>query len=132
MIPNPALHRTTLILRWTARLFGLLVFLFWGAFFLEHLSWFSHPSQLPSPTVFLINSLHFLMLTGLILAWKWEIPGASMVLIAAFVFFLYAAGRNFPLFFGVTAIPAILFITVSLLDRRRVVHIGPGQGEPLK
>jgi len=37
----------TTAIRWSARVLGLAVFLFWGAFFVGHLQWFSHPSQLP-------------------------------------------------------------------------------------
>ncbi len=132
MIPRPVLHQVTLILRWTARLLGLLVFLFWGAFFVEHLAWFAHPSKLPPAAVFFGQTLHFLMLAGLILAWKWEIPGALLVLATSFIFFYSKAGENFLLFFGITAIPAILFLTVAFLDHTlrnpaRLVPKAPGQ-----
>ncbi len=112
-----------LVIRWTARVLGFLVFLFWGAFFVEHLvEWFSDPSNLPPMRVFLMQGLHFLMLAGFIISWKWEIPGAVLIIAASGIFFFNASGGTggmFMLFWGITAVPAILHIVAWELYRRR-------------
>ena len=60
------------IARWAARILAAALVLFWGAFFVAHLAWFANPQQLPPPWVFLVVGLHFLMLVGLLVGWKWE------------------------------------------------------------
>lgn len=107
-----------ILLRWTARITGLLVFLFWGAFFVEHVSeWFSDPSNLPPAKVFLGQAFHGLMLVSLLAAWKWELPGALMIILFAGLFFLKIIGLNGIVFFLVTIIPAILYLITWKLTR---------------
>jgi len=114
--------KTLTILRWTARILTIPIFLFWGAFFLEHMSWFSNPSHLPPWHVFLTVGFHGLILVGLALSWKWEIPGSVITIVAAALFFAKAAGPNFIIFTALTSIPSILFIVLKYIDPNK--HIG--------
>ncbi len=112
-------RRLVALARWAARLWAAALVLFWGAFFVEHLAWFADPQRLPPPWVFSLVGLHFLMLVGLLVGWKWELPGAIVVLASSVPFFAAAAGRNFPLFALVTAVPSALWLYCAWQGRRR-------------
>jgi hypothetical protein len=113
------------VARWAARLWAAALVLFWGAFFLEHLAWFAYPQQLPPPWVFVLMGLHGLMLVGLLAGWKWELVGAVLVLASSVPFFAVAAGRNFPWFALVTAVPSVLWLYCAWQER------GPRSGQPI-
>jgi hypothetical protein len=108
--------------RWGGRLLGLLLLLFWGAFFVEHLSeWFIRPfPRHPPLKICFYMGLHFLILAGLLLAWRWEVAGSLLVIGSSLVFFQHVAGANFPLFFGVTAVPAFLLLFCGWQDWKRL------------
>jgi hypothetical protein len=55
--------------------------------------------------VFFLVGLRFVMLAGLLAGWRWEVPGAVVVLVSSVPFFAATAGRNFPWFAPVTAVP---------------------------
>jgi hypothetical protein len=104
-------------LYWSARVLAVLVFLFWGAFFLEHLTWFFKPgAEWPPAQVWLLQLAHLAMLIGLLVLLRWELAGSALTIIAALVFFFFVAGRQFPLFFAVTSLPAILALVARALD----------------
>jgi hypothetical protein len=107
------------VARWAARISAVALVLFWGSFFVAHLSWFANPHQLPPPWVFLVVGLHFLMLVGLLVGWKWEVAGALLALASAVPFFAVAAGRNFPWFALVTAVPSVLWLYCAWRERGR-------------
>lgn len=113
--------RTLPVLRWTARLLSAGLFLFWGGFFVEHLvEWFVKPfPATPPAAVWLAQGEHLLLLLGLLALWRWEVTGSLLVLAAALAFFADTAGTRFPLFFGVTALPAVLLLLRAL---RRAVQ----------
>jgi hypothetical protein len=98
-------------LLWLGRVLAVLVFLFWGAFFVEHLTeWFARPLSNPPPVqVWLGQALHFLMLAGLILALRWERLGGAVVAVAGLLF-LTRAGANFPMFYGLTLLPVVIMV----------------------
>jgi hypothetical protein len=106
------------IARWAARISAAALVLFWGAFFVAHLAWFADPQRLPPPWVFVLVGLHFLMLVGLLVGWKWELAGAVVALASSVPFFAAAAGRNFPLFALVTAVPSALWLYCAWQERR--------------
>ncbi len=110
--------RSLVVLRWTARLLAAGLFLFWGGFFVAHLvEWFVKPFPATPPAfVWLGQVAHLLILLGLLALWRWEVAGSVLVVAAALVFFADKAGANFPLFFGVTALPAVLLLVCA---RRR-------------
>jgi hypothetical protein len=112
------LGRLVVVARWVARISAAALVLFWGAFFLAHLAWFADPQQLPPLRVFLLVGLHFLMLVGLLVGWKWELAGALVALASSVPFFAAAAGRNFPLFALVTALPSVLWLYCVWQERR--------------
>jgi len=106
------------LLHWSARGLAVMVFLFWGAFFLEHLSWFFKPlAQWPPAQVWLLQLAHLAMLIGLLVLLRWELVGSALTIVAALVFFVSVAGSRFPLFFAVTSLPAVLALLARALDR---------------
>jgi hypothetical protein len=106
------------VARWAARIWAAALVLFWGAFLLEHLAWFSNPQQLPPPRVFLLVGLHLLMLVGLLAGWRWEVAGAVLALASSVPFFAATAGRNFPGFAAATAVPSVLWLYCAWQERR--------------
>jgi hypothetical protein len=103
-------QRSVTILRWIARVWGIALLLFWGAFFVEHLTWFADLQQLPAAFVFLMQAIHLAMLVGLVLAWRSELLGGTVVLVSSLAFFSQTAGANFALFFATSAAPALVWI----------------------
>jgi hypothetical protein len=102
-------ERVVKMLRWVARIASILLFALWGAFFIEHISWFlSQPK--PPLFVWLLQVLHLLLLLGFIIALRWEVAGSLLIVSSALVFFAQTAGANFLLFFALTIIPAALFL----------------------
>jgi hypothetical protein len=95
--------------RWIARLLGVCLLLFWGAFFVEHLEWFTHPGQWPPAKVIVLQFVHLVMLVGLVVGWKWELIGSIVVIASAVTFFSQAARANFLLFTSITSLPALLW-----------------------
>lgn len=90
---------TLFYIRLLAIVLNIALFVFWGAFFFEHLSSFFGSGESLPPEVWFIQLYHFLFLAGLLLAIKWNFPGALLTLVSAFFFFLQAAGQNFLIFF---------------------------------
>ena len=101
--------------RWIARLMALGLFIFWGLFFLEHSwEWFIRPyPQAPPPNIWVGQALHFLILAGLLIGFRWELVGGLLVVIASVLFFADKA----PLFILPTIAPAILYLYCWHKDR---------------
>jgi predicted membrane-bound mannosyltransferase len=115
LIPKPILA-----LRWTGRVLAVLLVLFWGGFFVEHLmEWFVKPwPETPPAAVWLGQAEHLLLLVALAMLWRWEVAGAVAVITLAAVFFAGKAGANFPLFFALTALPAALVLAAAAWQHR--------------
>lgn len=95
---------------WLARGLAVCLFLFWGAFFGEHIQeWFIAPfPEHPPLRVCVTVGWHGLLLMGLLLLLRWQLIGSLIVLVAGGVFFFSVAGKSALLFFGITALPAVL------------------------
>lgn len=113
--------------RLTARILSAALFLLWGAFFVEHLSWFgSVPSENPPLTVWLLSLFHCTLLFGYALSLKWEKTGSAVMTGSAIVFFSFAAGMNAIPFIIVSIFPAMLYAYCWMKERDghvpKVVH----------
>ena len=99
-----------MIVRTIARVLSIALFLLWGSFFLEHLTWFTTEiNNSPPAWVFFAQGVHLLLLIGYLVSFRWERSGAAIVLIASVLFFGYAAGRNAVPFIVVSALPVLLY-----------------------
>ncbi|MCF8239338.1 MAG: hypothetical protein K9I85_14340 [Saprospiraceae bacterium] len=86
---------TSQYLRGIARTLAIAELLLWGAFFVEHLGWFSDPANASPPaTVWLRQLAHLTLLVGYLVIWKWERQGAIIILIGALTFFPLIGGPH--------------------------------------
>jgi hypothetical protein len=108
------------IARWTGRIFATLLFLFWGSFFVEHLAeWFLRGGgQYPPVRVWIAQALHFAMLVGLALLWRWERIGTVVLLAATVAFFSIIGLRTFPWIALLNVIPVLCFTLSWVLPGR--------------
>jgi hypothetical protein len=107
------------VVSWSGRILAIGIFAVWGAFFVEHLEWFVHPTKgLPPAWVWLLQLVHLALLAGLLALIRWEVAGSLLTIAATLVFFVAAARGKFPLFFGVTVLPAVLVLLGRLLRLR--------------
>ena len=117
---SPASSRTISILRWTARMWTLLLVILIVAMF--SVSREGGETPITTSEVIELGTLGFSAL-GLVLAYKWEVLGSTLALLGlAAHIAVYAVSRGN--FFGreilvlVFGIPAALFLLASFLDRR--------------
>jgi hypothetical protein len=103
-------NQTVRVVRRLARITGVGLLLFWGAFFIEHLSWFSDFGWPPPPGVWVLQAVHFLLLMGFIIALKWERAGSVLIIGSALLFLAPTSGKRFPLLFAITIVPALLYL----------------------
>lgn len=84
--------------KWSGRATALLLFLFWGAFFVEHLTeWFLRgDGRYPPAWVWGQQFFHFVMLVGLGMMLRWEKAGAVVMAIGTVAFFSCVGFRGFP------------------------------------
>jgi len=111
--------------RWVARVWAGMMFLMWAVFFLSHLGWFSRPGGRPPGLVWWLMGLHLTMLIGLATGWRWELPGAAVVLISAPLFFFGSSSPNALAYVILTIIPALLWLICGLLQRRGLTGSPP-------
>ena len=130
MQTNVAIPVGLRLLRWLGRILTVLVFLLWGAFFVEHVeAWLIRPWPATPPLrVWLAQGLHFAVLAGLALA-LWRVkPGAWVVAVSALLFFGTVAGPRFAEFYLLTTAPVGLLILAERQIHRRVGPAGASPG----
>jgi hypothetical protein len=65
-----------------------------------------------------VEGLLFLVVAGLIGAWRYEVFGGALALVASFGFFVAGYGPAWWVFFPVTALPSLAFISCGTLAAR--------------
>lgn len=117
---QPTLATIRTVALWAARAASVVLFLLWGAFFVEHIiQWFIEPKNVwPPPSVWFFQTLHGLMLAGLLLALKWERTGMVLMVAASIALFSLIGMNRFPWFALVNLIPLALFAAYWSLARR--------------
>jgi hypothetical protein len=104
--------------RLSARILSLMLFTLWGAFFVEHLSWFTTETlNTPPIRVWFAQGTHFLLLAGYLISLKWERIGSAFIVINAVLFFSYAAGMNAVPFIVVSLFPVMLYVFCWMKER---------------
>ena len=98
--------------RWLGRTLALLLLLFWGAFFLGHLSeWFLNAQgPLPPTRVWISQVLHLGMLVGLALMLRWDRLGAIVTALGTTAFFASIGMHSFPFIALLNLLPIACFI----------------------
>ncbi len=99
------------IFRGLGRLLSALLLLFWGAFFLEHLSeWFLQAEGGFPPTfVWAAQAGHLVMLIGLLIMIRWETPGMIVAYLGASWFAAAIGGEAALIVIGSVLIPIACF-----------------------
>jgi hypothetical protein len=99
---------------WLGRALAVLLCLFWGAFFVEHLAeWFvpGQPGGWPPPSVWAAQAFHFVMLAGLaLMAWRAK-PGAVLTVLGTALFFATIGMARFPTIALVNLLPLLALAT---------------------
>ena len=100
--------------KWAGRSAALLLLLFWGAFFAEHLmEWFlRRDGRYPPPWVWLGQFLHLGMLVGLALMLRWDRLGAIVLAVATAAFFAMIKDPDYQ--------KAVINRSAALLDSRLI------------
>ena len=107
------------IFSWFGKITAVLLFLLWGAFFVEHLTeWFKDAGHLPTWSVFLIQFFHLLMLVGYIAVFKWKILGSVLIILGAFIFFASLGAKVMITFFAISIIPAGIFLLLFYIEKK--------------
>lgn len=110
-----------------AKAMSIVLFLFWGSFFIEHVSWFaSVPSKVPPLTVWLLTLLHFLLLVSYIISLRWERSGCAGIVICSALFFSLTARYNALPFIIVSISPAMVFFYLWRIEKRKGIHSHQG------
>jgi len=108
--------------KWGGRLTAILLFLFWGAFFVEHTSeWFLRSeSRFPPALVWFQQLAHFGMLAGLAVMLKWPRLGGLILLVATVAFFGGIGMHSFPYIALINLLPIALFGVYWIAAKPRV------------
>ena len=127
--PATKISKMIAIIRWNAYITSGLLFLLWGSFFVEHLTWFFSPGAvLPPWHVWLLQAVHLALLIGYLLVYKWPKIACVVIPISAAGFFAAAAGRNFIPFLLVSLIPVFLLFWIRSLEKKIPVTIPKNNG----
>jgi len=98
------------IARYIGRGLCILLFILWGSFFIEHLTFFLMDTGEPPPLyVWLLQFLHGLFLLSYLLCFKFERIGSLCLFILALVFFIATAGYQALLFIIISISPILFF-----------------------
>lgn len=115
-VPAPRREISVSILRWLGRGVALLLVLFWGAFFIEHINeWYRQPQGYPPPWVTVAMGMHLGMIIGLLLSLRWDRLGILITIIST-LGFMAASGAVIPLLL-INLAPAACFVAARLLHR---------------
>jgi ABC-type proline/glycine betaine transport system permease subunit len=110
---NPRM-KTTLtplrLLRVSARLMSIVLFLLWGTLFLEHLAWFFSPTHVPPLYVWVGQIIHLGLLASYVLGfWKEKLASAGMVIFSFLFFVLIIGNPGGIVFFVLSSLPGGLY-----------------------
>ena len=91
-------RRISQIALWIGRGLSLFLFLFWGAFFVEHMGeWFIAPKQgYPPPRVWVAQALHASILAGFLMMLRWDRLGTAVMAVSTIAFFSLIGMNRFP------------------------------------
>lgn len=107
------LHRLALLV---ARIASVVLLLFWGAFFVEHMAWFTDSSGWPPPEVWLAQGLHLLFLIGYLTSLLWDVLGSVLIAVGVVLFFGLIGGPN-ALGLALVSLLPIPFYVLARLNR---------------
>lgn len=108
------------IARWIGRGLCIALFILWGAFFIEHLGFFTHTGgEQPPLYVWLLQLVHGLLLISYFVCIKFERIGSMGILVFGLIFFL-STGAGWYLL--VLSLSPILFFAYGWIRSRRMTR----------
>ncbi len=109
-----------LIACWLTRLFALLVCLFWGALFVNHLQeWFLGGSgALPPFKVWMGQLLHLVMILGLAMIIFWPLRGTFVTIVGTVFFFSSIGLTEFPYIAFLNLLPIAFVLASRALQKK--------------
>jgi hypothetical protein len=114
------------VLRLSARLMSLVLFVQWGALFMEHLPWFFPSNPVPPAYVWAGQAIHLALLVCYILGfWKEKLASAGMVLFSFIFFVMIIARPGSFVFFLLSSLPAGLYALCWLIKRKQGLKSTP-------
>jgi hypothetical protein len=118
--------------RWIAYALAVLLVLFWGAFFVEHLNeWFLHAGGIrdadhPPARIWLAQCAHGGILIGLLAMLRWDRLGAVLTIVSTVAFFSLAGFRGFSTIALINLPPIVLLLLAGWLRSTRTRLPVPG------
>lgn len=119
--PGGSWELLSIIFRWLGRALAVLLLLFWGAFFVEHVNeWYVKPQGAYPPLWVLVGMVfHFGILAGLLVSLRWARLGTALTLAATVGFGSVIAWHTRPpALLLINLIPAACFALGWLVHRR--------------
>jgi hypothetical protein len=105
------------LIRVTARLMSILLFLIWGFVFFSHLYWFFPPQPVPPVEVWFGQTIHLgLVISYPLSFWKEKAAAILMAVCALFFFFLVVGSGGAIAYFVLSIIPAILYFITTRME----------------
>lgn len=116
------MRKTTLtpqrLIRVSAYLLCIILFVAWGYLFVKHLHWFLPPEAFPPAWIWIGQGVHLVLLISyLIPFWHEKAGSILMTITAAVFFFLIVATGGAIAYFVISILPAILFFISSRLKK---------------
>lgn len=94
---------------------SLLLFILWGSFFIDHLSWFVVSGEpVPPLEIWLLQAAHLVFVAGYLVILKWERVGSVMIVLGALLFFTFAAREEAVPYFSISIVPVLVIIVKKL------------------
>ena len=108
-------------LLWIGKILALMLFLLFGAFFVEHMSeWFlGSAKELPPVWVWVAQGFQLFLLLGYLSVFKWPCFGSVLIVAAALAFFITIHVINLLLLFALSPALFILPSCIKSLKRRK-------------
>jgi len=106
------------LIRATARLMSILLFLIWGFVFVSHLYWFFPPLPIPPMEVWFGQAIHLgLVISYPLSFWKEKVAAILMTVCALFFFFIVVGSGGAIAYFVLSIIPAILYFISTRMGK---------------
>lgn len=107
-------------LLWCGRGIAAVLAIFWGLFFVEHLSWFSDPNEWPPPWVTAAMVAHATIILGLAAMLRWSRLGIVLTLVGTIGFIAPTVIGGKPAWIMlINLVPIALVALGTLLAARR-------------
>lgn len=108
------------LIRVSARLMCILLFLLWGSFFVSHLYWFFPPQPVPPVEVWFGQAVQLgLVVSYPLFFWKPKTASISMAVCALIFYFIILRSGGAIAYFALSVIPAFLYLFENRMKKKK-------------